>query len=334
MSRRPSRQRVRDDFDGAWKNMLSERRFASFVAFFMPEIHDQIDWSRGVEFLEQELRAITRKSRRGHRSVDRLVKVWLKDGSETWVLVHVEIQSQEDAGFPLRMFQYRYRALDLFGERSLMCLAILGDINPDWRPDGYSSRFWGTEIDFKFRTVKLMDYADRLDALERSENPFARFVVAHLKTLQTQGDYETRLQWKLRLIQGLYDMGLPDEEVGQLGHDFDWLLALPDPLALRYHTTMTQFEEERAMPHLSTAERIGRDIGRKEGREEGREEGRMEGRVEGRREVLRALIAVKFGPLTDEVLAGINRLTEPQIDRIATSILTANTLDELGILAG
>ena len=149
--KRSLRRRVRDDFDGAWKNMLSERRFASFVAFFMPDLHDQIDWTRGVEFLEQELRAITRKSRRGHRSVDRLVKVWLTDGSETWVLVHVEIQSQEDPDFPLRMFQYRYRALDLFGERSLTCLAILGDADAGWRPQSYSNSFWGTEIAFTFR---------------------------------------------------------------------------------------------------------------------------------------------------------------------------------------
>ncbi len=223
--------------------MLSERRFDAFVRFFISDIYDQIDWTRGTEFLEQELRAITRKSRRGHRSVDRLVKVWLKDGLETWVLVHVEILSQEDAGFPLRMFQYRYRALDLFGERPLTCLAVLGDADKAWRPTVYALEFWGTEIDFKFRVVKLLDFADRLDDLERSDNPFARFVVAHLKTVETRGDYETRLEWKLRLIQGLYDLGLPDDEVGQLGHDFDWLLALPDPLALRYHRTMTQFAE-------------------------------------------------------------------------------------------
>jgi hypothetical protein len=81
---RRARPRVQDDFDGAWKNMLSERRFASFVGFFMPEVFDQIDWKRGVEFLEQELRAITRKTRRGLRSVDRLVKVWLTSGLESW----------------------------------------------------------------------------------------------------------------------------------------------------------------------------------------------------------------------------------------------------------
>jgi hypothetical protein len=137
------RNRVRDDFDGAWKNMLSERRFEAFIAFFMPEWHAQIDWSRGVVFLEQELRAITRKSRRGHRAVDKLARVWLLDGSERWVLVHVEIQSQEDAEFPGRMFQYRARAHDLFGDRSIACLAILGDGNPTWRPGGYTCSFWG-----------------------------------------------------------------------------------------------------------------------------------------------------------------------------------------------
>ena len=76
-------RRVQDDFDGAWKNMLSERRFASFISFFLPEAYPLIDWSRPVEFLEQELRAITRKSKRGHRAVDRLVKVWLNDGTES-----------------------------------------------------------------------------------------------------------------------------------------------------------------------------------------------------------------------------------------------------------
>ncbi len=312
-SRRPSRRQVRDDFDGAWKNMLTEERFASFAAFFLPEMHDRIDWTRGVDFLEQELRAITRKSKRGNRSVDRLARVWLLDGAEQWILIHVEIQSQEDAGFPLRMFQYRYRTLDLFGERSFACHAILGDGNPDWRPLGYSSRFWGTEIDFRFRTVKLLDFSERLEEMERSDNPFARFVVAHLKTLQTQGDYETRLEWKLRLIQGLYDMGLPDAEIGQLGHDFDWLLSLPEPLAMRFHTTMTQFEEKREMPHLSTAERIGRR--------------------EGRREVLVSQMREKFGPLSEEVVARIDRLPDTQLDRCLKAILTAGTLADLGFKA-
>ncbi len=311
--------------------MLNERRFASFVAFFMPDKYDQIDWSRGVEFLEQELRAITRKTKRGHRSVDRLAKVWLLDGSESWVLIHVEIQSQRDADFPRRMFTYRSRAHDLFDGRPVACLAILADPNVDWRPNSYTNSFWDTEIGIKFPIVKLLDFTDRLEELERSSNPFARFVVAHLKTLETQADLETRLQWKLRIIQGLYDMGVPEEEVGQLYHDFDWLLALPDELSLRFHNTMTKFEEEKTMPHLTSAERIGRKIGMKIGRVEGRVEGREEGREEGRRDVLLEQMTIKFGPLPETVVTAVNALTGPRLNHVCREILNARTIADLGM---
>ena len=133
----------------------------------------------------------------------------------------------------------------------MACLAILADPNAGWRPNSYSSSFWETEISIRYPVVKLLDFADRLDELEHSSNPFARFVMAHLKTLETQGDYETRLQWKLRIIQGLYDMGVPDEEVGQLYHDFDWLLALPEQLSVRFHTTMNSFKWFRTPLELS-----------------------------------------------------------------------------------
>ncbi len=198
------------------------------------------------------------------------------------MLVHIEIQSQEDPTLPNRMFQYYYRAHDLFEGRPIFGLAILGDATLDWKPERYTNLLWGTGVEFTFRAVKLKDYEDRLEELESSANPFARFVLAHLKTLETQGRYETRLEWKLRIIQGLYSMGVAEDEIGQLSHDFDWLLALPEPLARRYHRAMTQFEEEKEMPHLSTAERFGRQ----EGRKEGRKEGRQEGRAEGMREVL------------------------------------------------
>ena len=318
-------RRIRDDFDGAWKNMLTETRFAAFLAFFMPELAEQIDPSRPVVFLEQEMRAITRKSKRGQRTVDRLVKVWLLDGTETWVLVHVEIQSQEESGFALRMFQYRYRALDLFGERPIACLAILGDPNASWRPQHYASAFLDTRVRFDFRTVKLLDYGDELETLERSANPIARFVVAHLKTMETQGDYETRLEWKLRIIQGLYEMGVADAEIGQLCHDFDWLLALPEPLALRFHRSMTRFEEEKEMPHLSTAERIGR----KAGREEGRQEGREEGREEGRRDLLLDQLTVKFGPLSEETVTRVKGLSPTELERVGRAVLTAQRIEDL-----
>jgi hypothetical protein len=199
--------------------------------------------------------------------------------------------------------------------------SLLSRYNADWRPQQYTNDFLGTCVRFDFRTVKLLDYRDELEVLERSANPFARFVVAHLKTLATQGDYETRLAWKLRLIQGLYDMGVADDEIGQLCHDFDWLLALPEPLALRFHRSMTRFEEEKEMPHLSTAERIGRKIGRQEGREEGRQEGR--------RDLVLDQLSVKFGPLSAEIVTRVKGLSTAELERVGRAILTAQSIEDL-----
>ena len=321
------RKPVRDDFDGAWKNMLTEKRFSDFVEYFLPDLHRDIDWTLGATFLEQELRAITRKTRKGLRVVDRLAKVTLNDGSESWILVLVEIQSQRQEEFAFGMFQRRYRSMDLFGDRRMVCLGVLADPVADWRPNEWSESCHGTNLHFEFPIVKLLDFRDRMEELEHSRNPFARFVVAHLKTLETQGDYETRMQWKLRILQGLYDMSLTEQEIGQLLHDFDWLLALPADMEIAYYSEMTEFEEKREMPHLSTPERIGL----KKGLQQGREEGREEGREAGRKELLLSQCAVKFGPLAADTIARINELTPEQFDRTAAAILNAVLLEDLGL---
>ena len=64
------------------------------MALFLLSSHAQIDWSRGFEFLDKELRKITADTAVGRRLVDKLVKVWLKSIDEVWALVHVEIQGR------------------------------------------------------------------------------------------------------------------------------------------------------------------------------------------------------------------------------------------------
>ena len=47
-------------------------------------------------------------------SMAMLVEVWGHDGVAAWVLIHIEIQSQSQADFALRMFQYHYRLRERF----------------------------------------------------------------------------------------------------------------------------------------------------------------------------------------------------------------------------
>src|SRR5437868_14789290 len=94
-----------DEYDSPWKEAI-ERYFEAFVAFFFPEAHAGIDWSRGYEFLDTELQQVVRDAELGRRLADKLVKVWRRDGEEAWVLIHVEVQGEPDTGFERRMYVY------------------------------------------------------------------------------------------------------------------------------------------------------------------------------------------------------------------------------------
>lgn len=39
----------RDEFDSPWKDIL-EAYFQQFMQFFFPQIHNDVDWSRGYDF--------------------------------------------------------------------------------------------------------------------------------------------------------------------------------------------------------------------------------------------------------------------------------------------
>ncbi len=79
-----------DDYDSPWKSAL-EHAFPEFIAFYFPDADRRIDWSRGHDFLDQELRQVVRDAELGRRHVDKLVRVHNHDGREDWVYIHIEI---------------------------------------------------------------------------------------------------------------------------------------------------------------------------------------------------------------------------------------------------
>ncbi len=243
------------DFDSPWKEAL-DLYFKAFLLFFYSHIYHDIDWSRGFESLDKELQQIVPKAARGRRYVDKLVKVWRKDGSEVWVLLHVEVQTQRDRDFALRMFVYNYRIFDRY-DRIVVSLAVLADGDPNWRPSRYEVELWGWSQRMTFLPVKLLEYANREAELEAESNPFARIVLAHLKALETRRDPEARRLWKFRLVRGLFERGFKAEDVRQLFRLIDWLMELPQPLEEIFLDEVEQLKEERRMPFIGTPERVG-----------------------------------------------------------------------------
>jgi hypothetical protein len=304
---RARRERM-TDYDGPWKEML-DFFFEWFMAFFFPQAHADIDWSRGYEKLDKELQKIVPQAEQGRRVVDKLVKVWLKDGQERWLLIHVEVQTWREGAFAKRMYVYNYRLFDRY-DQEVISLAILADDDLGWRPDQYGYGRWGFRADIQFPIVKLLDYAPHWQALEADPNPFALVVLAHLKTLETRQDPVARQAWKVRLVKGLYDRGLTAENVRQLFRFIDWLMDLPISLDRLFLQELTQYEEENRMPFMTTPERIGR----------------IDSLLEG----IEVALEIKFGAEGLRLLAEIRGIEDvPALQTVLQAIKTAATPDDL-----
>ena len=49
----------------------------------------------------------------------------------------------------------------------------------------------------------------------------------------------------------------------------DWLMVLPESLRVAFREQLKQYEQEKAMPHLTSIEMLALEEGRQEGRQEG-----------------------------------------------------------------
>ncbi len=263
------------DLDAAWKETL-DLYFEPFLAFLFPDAHAAINWDRSVEFLDKELQDLIPEAEIGRRYADKLVKAWLNNGEEAFVLVHVEVQSQEESGFAERLFVYHYRIFDYYQKR-VMSLAVLGDERSGWRPNRYTYTLAGCELSLKFPIVKLMDFEDRWSKLEASDNPMAVVVMAHLRSRTTKSDAQARKRWKWILTRRLYERGYSREDVIRLVRVMDRMMTLPPELKRQFREELEQYEAEAKMPLISSMEELAKEEGREEGIQIGKQEGIQQG---------------------------------------------------------
>ncbi|WP_295588390.1 cytosolic protein [uncultured Lamprocystis sp.] len=252
----------------------------------------------------------------GRRFADKLIKVRLLDGSEEWLLVHIEVQGQRDLAFAKRMFVYAYRLYDRY-DREIVSLAVLADTVHGWRPDGFAVGRWGSRLGISFPSVKLLDYAARQAELETDENPFATVVLAHLAAQATRGDDQARYARKLFLTRRLYERGLTRQQIIDLYRFIDWILRLPDDLELQYTNEVFRIEEGLQMPYVSFVERRGIELGE------------ARGEVRGSARLLRGLLERRFGSLPPDALA---RLDDADVERLmawSERVFDARTLAEV-----
>ncbi len=313
--------------DQAWKEII-EKLFPDFLAFFFPQIYSDIDFSRGVEFLDKELQKILKGSELGKKIVDKLVKVYLNDGSEKWLLIHIEVQGYQEENFSERIYIYNYRIFDRY-RKEVISLALLTDTNKNYRPTVFEVSRWGFKLSFQFPIIKLLDYQEKWKELEQNPYPFSIVVMSFLKTIETKRNEQQRYSWKKHFLLELYERGLTRDIIFILYQFIDLIMNLSDELEQELIEEIETIEEAKKMSIITSAERIGIEKGKKEGMEKGLEKGMMKGKIEGLHESIYDIFEVKFGKNIYELFAQVKQIQDIEIlQKIRVGLKKAQTLEE------
>ncbi|MBF0438535.1 MAG: hypothetical protein HQL93_05370 [Magnetococcales bacterium] len=183
------------------------------------------------------------------------------------ILIHVEIQGDRDSEFPERMYICRHRAYERY-RKPVVGLAILADEEPGWRVSEYRLEMFGSEVIYRFNTVKLLDYLKRLPELEASDNPFAIVTLAHLRAKQTKNRMEERYQHRWYITRSLLKHGFSHQEIIDLNKFIEWILSLPPKDEKRFWEELSNCEEGQKMPYITNADRVKIQFGEQKGKAE------------------------------------------------------------------
>jgi hypothetical protein len=311
---------AKDDYDNPWKSAI-DGYLPDFMAFYFPQANAHIDWSQGYESLDNELPALVRDAELGNRYADKLVKVTTIDGKQDIVYIHIEVQGQPDNDFSKRMYTYNYRIYDKFGQFPVS-LAVLADENEHWKPTSFNQQQWGCRMDFTFPVAKLTDYQHQIEELLASHNPFAILTAAHILTKKTKNQAQQRYDTKLKVIRLLYQKGWDKQELINFLAVIDWLMYLPETLAVQLRQEVHNLEEEEKMRYVTSFERLAM--------QDGIQQGIQEGISQGKSWLLQQMVAMKF---PEANLAAYQRFidtaAEEQLIVYSKRLLSAKRIEEV-----
>jgi len=188
---------MKPKYDILWKGMI-ENVMEDLLLFVDPDIGKELDLERGFEYLDKELAEMYPDPEKpsNTRIVDKLVKVFLRDGSERWMLLHVEIQGNNDKNFARRMFEYFIRLFSKHGH-PVAAIAVLTGKDGKEMPAAYEDSCLWMRARYEYKTLCITDYPDEI--LMASMNPFAVvMMVAKEALLKVKG---TDMQMDEKLLQ-------------------------------------------------------------------------------------------------------------------------------------
>ncbi|NMC62839.1 MAG: Rpn family recombination-promoting nuclease/putative transposase [SAR324 cluster bacterium] len=260
------------------------------------------------------------------RIADILASVTLKDKSESWIAVHIEIQSQKDINFAERMYIYNHRIWERF-KKEVFSIAVLTDPSLSWRPNRFSRGRWGLSLNMKFPILKLIDYTERREELSSSSNPFAFIVQAYLETQMHLSDSITAYKAARELLRGFFQRGYSKDYAIAMLKFIGAILRMPDALDESFWLEVEKEQGDKAMPYLLPFEKRAM----KRGEEIGLEKGEQQGRQGAYLKAIKTFLSTRFGRKNAapaiEALYGIE--DTKALESLLELTCKAKTLDEV-----
>lgn len=283
--------------------------FTDLLRFLYPDAEEIFDLSRAAVAMEKELLEIMPERERigGTLLADLLMKVYLKDGTEQWLLVHVEIEAGSNEGFAERLWRYYIRLTDKYAVPIIPIAVFTGGRNQK-RPNEYRVDMLGTKVYFTFKSYHVFDHTE--EELLADPNPMALVILA----CQTEAQESRLTKWrlnqiKIRIVEGLVERGITD--TGQIMRFIRFLNNLiylkNSKLNLSFVKTVERLTKGAiTMNIMETLDAVVREAGK------------IEGKIEGKTEEVRNLIQ-KLG-FSDEQVADVAEVSIDFVRKVRTEL--------------
>jgi predicted transposase YdaD len=218
-------------------------------------------------------------------------------------LVHVELQSGNDAAMPLRMAEYCLGVYRLFGKFPRQVLLYVGEESLRM-----ASELRGPDVWFQYRAIDIREIdGDRLiESGEVGDNVIA--ILARLR------DHKEAVHKIVGKIEGL----APAEREAALSR----LLILAGLRRLE-ETVEKEIQKMPVFIDILENKVLGPPI--KKALQEGRQEGRREGELT----VIRRLIEKRFGPIPSWAEERFAAQSNAELEDLSVRVLDAQNLEEL-----
>ncbi|MDB9523560.1 hypothetical protein PN480_16640 [Dolichospermum circinale CS-1225] len=99
------------------------------------------------------------------------------------------------------------------------------------------------------------------------------------------------------------------QDIRQLFRFIDWIMVLPEELAISFKTEIKSYEEARKMRYVTSIERLAKQ----EGIEEGLQEGRQLGVIQSSQDSVIEVLETRFGQVPITIINAVNNINDSSV---------------------